>query len=724
MSGILNDLLRTVGFFLDNIVYGLIPQIYKLFVYLSQINLFGSTDDQNVLQDLINHIYVLLGIFMLFKVSFSFLQYLVDPNAFRDSSKGIGKLVTNVLVALVLLVSVPSIFNAAMYVQTQIIQSNAIGQLILGTNTTGEGHPALTADNKISPEGVEEMAKDLQFMVFGAFYSLNLDSDKVVGDEVSQGPLYPCNGTSGVLGAVDVATEQCLTAIQGQLDEYDDAVAYGVDLYSFFKHRASPDAPIEDDRNFAHFDKLLGWKMDGEYVIRYFPFISTAAGIYIVLLLVSFSIDIAVRAIKLCFLQMVAPIAIVSYIDPKESIGSGKLHGWIKECASTYFSLFLRLATVFLIMLLVFLITSSVLADGVIDEQITDSSYSIWIYLFLVIGAFMFAKQLPKILENIFGMKGTGNLSLNPIKSIKEVISTPAIAAGGAAIGGAVGGATANAIAAGKQFYDNRVNIKNGFRNGISDMKSVAGSKHMTFGNKVRTIAGIAGGGVLTAARGAARGAGTVAAGGVSGGARGAHAGYTNKNIVKGAEAGRVGAVKARNDRDIRQKQGFGLKKQISDSVTSFAGVKNKAGGIGAVDQSIKATTRDRENIVAMEHATRDAQTQYVANSRFTRDAFEKAVYNHDEKGQVVLNPNDNRPMMRTYNEYLVANNYVNPEVKDNKGNVISFDSSSGVLTEDEFNKFSTMEQDIRRFDDESETLRKQISENQDLLDIQKRDKK
>lgn len=714
---ILQNLFRTLMFFLDNIVYGLIPQIYKLFIYLSELNLFGG--ESNPLKDLINHIYVLLGIFMLFKVSFSLLQYLVDPNSFRDSSKGMGKLVTNVLVALVLLVSVPTIFSAATEIQKVIIHSNAIGQLILGTNAT-DYSGTVSDDGKIDVNGIETMAKDLQFMLFGAFYNLNTNIST----------FSACSGTSGVFGSVDMADPGCLETLNTEISGYNDASSNGVTLYSFFKYEGSGencnDAGVCDERNFGHFDKLLWWKVDGEYVINYLPFISTAAGVYVVFLLISFSIDIAVRAIKLCFLQMVAPIAIVSYIDPKESIKEGKLYNWAKECASTYFSLFLRLATIFLIMLLVSSITSTVLAggEGSIKEQIDDTGYSIWIYLFLVIGAFMFAKQLPNIIEKIFGLKGTGDLSLNPFKSIGEVLATPAIAAGGAAIGGAVGGATANAIAAGKQFYDNRVNIKNGFRNGISDMKSVAGSQHMTFGNKVRTIAGIAGGGVLTAARGAARGAGTVAAGGVSGGARGAHAGYTNKNIVKGAEAGRVGAVKARNDRDIRQKQGFGLKKQISDSVTSFAGVKNKAGGIGAVDQSIKATTRDRENIVAMEHATRDAQTQYVANSRFTRDAFEKAVYNHDEKGQVVLNPNDNRPMMRTYNEYLTANNYVNPEVKDNKGNVISFDSSSGVLTEEEFNKFSTMEQDIRSFDDKSETLRKQISESQDLLDIQKRDKK
>lgn len=706
---ILQNLFRTLMFFLDNIVYGLIPQIYKLFIYLSELNLFGG--ESNPLKDLINHIYVLLGIFMLFKVSFSLLQYLVDPNSFRDSSKGMGKLVTNVLVALVLLVSVPTIFSAATELQKVIIHSNAIGQLILGTNAT-DYSGTVSDDGKIDTNGIETMAKDLQFMLFGAFYNLNTNIST----------FNACSGTSGVFGSVDMAKEGCLDTLNTEISGYNDASSNGVTLYSFFKYAGETPSSdsgqcsngVCDERNFGHFDKLLWWKIDGEYVINYLPFISTAAGVYVVFLLISFSIDIAVRAIKLCFLQMIAPIAIVSYIDPKESIGNGKLHNWIKECASTYFSLFLRLATIFLVMLLVSSITSTVLAggEGSIKEQIgeTGVGYSIWIYLFLVIGAFMFAKQLPKIIENIFGLKGTGDLSLNPFKSIGEVLTTPAIAAGGAAIGGAVGGLAANAIATGHNAWTNRKEIG-------QNISKIKNAQHMSGLNKAKTMAKYIGGGVVGAT-------GSIVAGGVSGGVRGAHAGYTNKNILKGAGAGRVGAVKARNDRDIRQKQGFGLKKQISDKVTSFAGVKNKAGGIGAVDQSIKATTRDRENIVAMEHATRDAQTQYVANSRFTRDSFEKAVYNHDEKGQVILNPNDNRPVMRTYNEYLSANNYVNPEVKDEKGNVISFDSSSGVLTEDEFNKFSTMEQDIRRFDDESETLRKQISENQDLLDIQKKDKK
>ena len=443
---IVQNLFRTLMFFLDNIIYGLIPQIYRLFVYLSQINLF-SDDPSSPIQRLVSHIYVLLGIFMLFKVSFSLIQYIVDPNAFRDSSKGMGKLITNVLIALVLLVTVPSIFSFAMRLQTEIIQSNAIGQLIMGTTA---GVVDINGDGSatISDEGVQQMATDLQFMLYGAFYSLNTNV------------ITECNGTSGVFGSVDMAsTPGCLSALQSKLP--DDATSNGVTLYSFFKHTPSNSTddngnPVQencnaagvcDDRNFSHFDKLLWWKEDGEYVINYLPFISAAAGVYVVFLLISFCVDIAVRAIKLCFLQMVAPIAIVSYIDPKETISNGKLHNWIKECGTTYLSLFLRLATIFLVMFVISMISSTLLSNGQSEQYISglpqDTSYNIWIYLFLVIGAFMFAKQVPNIIESIFGIKGTGDLNLNPFKNA----GFGALAGGTVGLGlGIAGAATGSGI--------------------------------------------------------------------------------------------------------------------------------------------------------------------------------------------------------------------------------------------------------------------------------------
>ena len=439
--GILEDLLRTILFFLDSVVYGLIPTIYKLFIYLSEINLYSNVEN-NPIQQLVSHIYVLLGIFMLFKVSFSLLQYLVDPNAFRDSSKGMGKLVTNVLVALVLLVSVPSIFEAASTLQTAIVQSNAIGQLILGTNASGS--TTVDADGNVTDVDVtkaEEMATDLQFMLYGAFYRVNTEVIK------------ECGGTSGVLGSIDMTTvPDCLDALNERLASYDEASANYVTLYSFFKHIPEEgydtncdNSGVCDDRNFGHFGALLHWREDGVYVIDYTPVISFLAGGYVIFLLISFSVDVAIRAIKLCFLQMVAPIAIVSYVDPKESISKSKLHNWIMECVSTYFSLFLRLATIFLVMLIIEMLSSSLLSDGTnyISAQIEDAGYDIWIYLFLVIGAFMFAKQIPKIIENIFGIKGSGELNLNPFKNA----GFSALAGGTVGLGiGIAGAATGSGV--------------------------------------------------------------------------------------------------------------------------------------------------------------------------------------------------------------------------------------------------------------------------------------
>ena len=462
---VIQNLFRTIMFFIDKIVYGLIPQIYKLFIYLSQLNLFSGED--NPLQELVNRVYVLLGIFMLFKVSFSLLQYIVDPSAFRDTSKGIGKLVTNVLVALVLLVSVPSIFNFASYLQDILLSNNVIGQLILGSN--------MSDDKEINTDNVETMAKDVQFMMFGAFYSLN--------PAVTESTTFSsCKGSDGVFGSRDFAKYNdgaCLQQLDTAIGTYEETSANNVDLYSFFKYSSENDRNgnpcknnICDDRDFGDFDKLLWWKIDGEYVINYLPFISTGAGIYVVFLLITFCVDVAVRVIKLCFLQMIAPIAIVSYIDPKESIGSGKLNSWIKECASTYFSLFLRLAVVFLVIVLISVISSMVLAsDSTLGQKVEDITggdvvFNIWIYLFLIIGAFMFAKQVPKMIESIFDIKGSGELSLNPFKSMGAVRDSGFGTLAGGAIGLGVG-ATASGIAAAAATRDEGGNAWTTFRRGV-----------------------------------------------------------------------------------------------------------------------------------------------------------------------------------------------------------------------------------------------------------------
>ncbi|MCI9084209.1 MAG: hypothetical protein HFH46_01160, partial [Bacilli bacterium] len=162
MDEVVIPLLRTISFFFDNIVYGLITPCYELLIYLSKVDLVTGNEFIAVL---INRVYVLLGIFMLFKVSFSIVQYIVDPNAFTDSSKGFGKLVTNCLLSIVLLVSIPWIFQKAYELQGYIINSNAIGTLIMGTQFSSNDVSVDITNEEESGE-TTSMAKDVQFLMF------------------------------------------------------------------------------------------------------------------------------------------------------------------------------------------------------------------------------------------------------------------------------------------------------------------------------------------------------------------------------------------------------------------------------------------------------------------------------------------------------------------------------------------------------------------------------
>ena len=66
----------------------------------------------------------------------------------------------------------------------------------------------------------------------------------------------------------------------------------------------------------------------------------------VVLLLINFCMDVAVRSIKLAFLQLVAPIPIISYIDPKSG-KDGLFKKWYDMCFKTYLSLFIRLLALY-----------------------------------------------------------------------------------------------------------------------------------------------------------------------------------------------------------------------------------------------------------------------------------------------------------------------------------------------------------------------------------------
>ena len=65
------DILRSIFFFLDNLIYTFIVTLYNLLVDIAETSIFT----EEVIDLFASKVYALLGVFMLFKVSFSIISY-------------------------------------------------------------------------------------------------------------------------------------------------------------------------------------------------------------------------------------------------------------------------------------------------------------------------------------------------------------------------------------------------------------------------------------------------------------------------------------------------------------------------------------------------------------------------------------------------------------------------------------------------------------------------
>lgn len=250
---------------------------------------------------------------------------------------------------------------------------------------------------------------------------------------------------ANVIGKLLVGKENA-TIVEG-----DGHGAYiAANLYSaFFYPNENVDTnditPFNEITDFGIILKNVNKTKDGEvgieYQYSYWIILSTAAGIIMSLIMIQFILDVAIRMFKLAFLQLIAPVPIILSIDPKKD---DQLKNWFQTTIKTYISLFLRIAIIyFVIYLLGILIQGGGLALYELDRETQSVSVSGWnalLYPIMYIGLFMFAKEFPKLLEEIFGIKLDGNFTLNPAKRMKDDMP------GATRIASAAGGLTSRGI--------------------------------------------------------------------------------------------------------------------------------------------------------------------------------------------------------------------------------------------------------------------------------------
>ncbi len=380
---------RFLSFWLDKVIYTFISTVYNLLTDIAQTSIFTS----DVFELFASRVYALLGIFMLFKVSFSIFTYIVDPDSFLDKSKGFSKLISNILVTLALLLFVPWIFNQAMDIQRIILNDNIIGKFF--------------SVNGLNENVTDDAGNVMAYETLKAFYHIdtNLYPECASGED---SPFENASNCENSLGLKDDEWNNLETILNNAYNSNSTSV-------------------------YMDYDLLFLKGQDDNYVMYYIPIISTLAGGAIVLLLIVFCFDIAVRSVKIGFLRMLAPVPIISRIDPKK--GKDMFDKWVKTCVNTYLDLFIRLMGIYFA---VFVVTQII--DLQFEDMVTGQTADVnaFVKVFIILGALLFAKQLPKLIEEITGIKMDGKFTLNPMSKLRQ---TPLVGAGVTTAAALAGGA-------------------------------------------------------------------------------------------------------------------------------------------------------------------------------------------------------------------------------------------------------------------------------------------
>lgn len=502
---IVRNFLQPFFYWLDKIIYGFIQDLYALFFQISNVTLLSDITVANFAQ----RIYVIIGVFMLFKVAISLITMLVSPDSM---TKGGPTLIKRILVALVLLVATPSIFTLGYRIQSYVIRDNVLGNLILGA----------ASDPKNIESAYENGGQTIALQVFKGFFHPKATEDNSV--EVK---------TPADCATFEEDDEACIYATAESIEDLEDLIGSDSYSYSFL--------------------------------------ISTIAGGFVAWMILMYCFDLAVRAVKLSFLQLIAPVPILANIE--ESKGSSIFKNWISQTVSCFLSIFIRLITIYFI---IFVISELVGINGLgyytFDAEIGDfvymSGYANWLLsAFVIIGLLLFAKQVPQLIEDMTGLK-----SEKAFSSGKMGMFAAGLAGG---FGGALLGGAAN--------LGNYV----GGRRAMLREKKEAGSNWTTADQaKFEKMYGKSALGFI------GRGFATTAGGMGSGGVRAGYAAGKGKGIFAGINAGRVGSIQARNNRAM----GYGLKDKAINKFTDFTGTTQTFGSQDERKGQIKELMEKKKN--------------------------------------------------------------------------------------------------------------------------------
>lgn len=368
-----DKILRSLFGTIDGILGWAASTLYTLIVQIANVDIFG-----NYIYTMMGRIYTFLAIFMLFKLSISVVNYVLNPDQLTDKSKGFGKLIQNVIIVMALIIMTPQIFNWAYKLQAAILNTNVLYTIVTGKPNDSSYDPSdlqgLTSKEIVAilTKNAEDSGDMIKYELLSTFIYNEHSEDKHTAVK-SDGTLCNKETTGSYSAAYD-----CLM-----------------------------DGDTINNTSGSSSDKHYGAKKGfrNEYKILVSTLcIGFAAYVFLVT-----AFDVALRCVKLGALQLMAPVPIISMLDPNSG-KSGMFSKWLKECKNTYLSLFTRLISVYFAVEVIRGLTE----PGRFVWYGTDVAVGFgFVKVFVILGLLMFAKQLPKFIEDATGIKmDIGGLNL------------------------------------------------------------------------------------------------------------------------------------------------------------------------------------------------------------------------------------------------------------------------------------------------------------------------
>ena len=374
-------ILRLIGAGVCNLIYWLISKFFQLFMIVSQLNILSSTDIEPIYQ----RVTLILTIVMTFYITLEFIKYVVQPDAMTDKEKGVGNIITRIIIAIVLIAFVPKIFTIAYDVQNKLISNQVFSKVFLGETNTN-------------------------FETFGSDFSANM---------------------LGVFYAVD--EDVCGGSNDSECAEAEDIVESNL-----FQLREGGEVTLLPGINSTK-EITVNGETQEVFLIRFDGLMAILIGGIILFIVVLYTIDVGVRFAQLLFLQVIAPIAIIGYISPKKD---GMFQKWLKQCTTTYLDLFIRLAIIYFVLLIVNILTEAFKNENLFEGMSgVGVGYETLTYLVLVIGLLVFAKKAPKMLGEILpGGGGSASIGFGAAPGERWGSAKKLFNAGRRSVGGAAGG--------------------------------------------------------------------------------------------------------------------------------------------------------------------------------------------------------------------------------------------------------------------------------------------